>query len=555
MMTRHYKVAGFTFAVSGSTRLFEKMGSYEPFECEGGEPLFTLTEDSSVVPEYTEVYQQRGGTFIYGRDSLGNDVFEFTSEEKICAYLVCSKDCREGRLIATRDIPKRVFDGAMMMMFALATAEKNTLIIHAVVVSSKGKGYLFLGCGGTGKSTHARLWIEHIEGTELVNDDYPVVRDGVVYGSPWGRKTPCYRNVSVPIGGFVMLSQAYYNKIHRLSGIEAYMNLGLGVIGINDSRIAEGQHQTKNRLASTMPMWHLECLPDEAAARLCHDTITQQKMMTRYYKVAGHTFAVSGSTGLFEKMGNYEPFECKGGEPLFSLIEDSGMVPEYTEEYREEDRLPYIICGSSGSGNDVFEFKGRKKSLGGLICSKDYREGRLIAARGISEMMLNTALMMMFVLATAGKDTLLVHAAVVGCEGKGYLFLGPSGTGKSTHARLWIEHVEGTELVNDDNPVVRGGVVYGSPWSGKTPCYRNVSVPIGGIVMLSQASYNKIRRLSGIEAYVDLAESVGGKVWDSRIAEGQHQTMNKLASTVPMWHLECLPDEAAARLCYETIKR
>jgi len=54
---------------------------------------------------------------------------------------------------------------------------------------------------------------------------------------------------------------------------------------------------------------------------------------------------------------------------------------------------------------------------------------------------------------------------------------------------------------------------------------------------------------------VDLAESVGSMPWDSRIAEGLHQTTNRLASTVPMWHLECLPDEAAARLCYETIKR
>jgi hypothetical protein len=165
----------------------------------------------------------------------------------------------------------------------------------------------------------------------------------------------------------------------------------------------------------------------------------------------------------------------------------------------------------------------------------------------------NDALKMMFALATTGKDTMIIHAAVVSCEGKGYLFLGPSGTGKSTHAQLWLKHFEGTELVNDDNPVVRDGIVYGSPWSGKTPCYRNVSVPIGGIVMLSQAPYNKIRRLSGIEAYVDLAESVGSMPWDSRISEGQHQTENTLASTIPMWHLECLPDEAAARLCHETI--
>ena len=278
-------------------------------------------------------------------------------------------------------------------------------------------------------------------------------------------------------------------------------------------------------------------------------------MMTRHYKVAGHTFAVSGSNELFEQMGNYEPFRCEGGEPLFALTVESGAVPEYTEVFRQKEDGTHIICGRTASGNDVFEFKGRKKSFGCLICSKDYREGRLIMTNSISEMMLNSALMILFTLATAGKGTLLFHAAVVSQEGKGYLFLGPSGTGKSTHAQLWLEHIEGTELVNDDNPVVRDGVVYGSPWSGKTPCYRNVSYPIGGIVMLSQAPYNKIRRLSGIEAYVDLAESVGGKVWDSRIAESQHQTENTLVSTIPMWHLECLPDEAAARLCHDTIKR
>ncbi len=275
-------------------------------------------------------------------------------------------------------------------------------------------------------------------------------------------------------------------------------------------------------------------------------------MMTRHYNVAGHTFAISGRAELFEQMENLEPFACEGGEPLFSLTVEIGTGPEYTEVYRwEEPYMTYIVYGHTASGNDIFKFG---NSLF-LICSKDYREGRIILPECKFKKVFYEALKMMYDLATAGKDTLHVHAAVVSCGGKGYLFLGPSGTGKSTHAQLWIKHIGGTELVNDDNPVVRDGVVYGSPWSGKTPCYRNVSVPIGGIVMLSQAPYNKIRRLSGIEAYVDLAESVGSMPWDSRISEGQHQTENKLAQTIPMWHLECLPDEEAARLCHETITR
>ena len=133
------------------------------------------------------------------------------------------------------------------------------------------------------------------------------------------------------------------------------------------------------------------------------------------------------------------------------------------------------------------------------------------------------------------------------------MFLGPSGTGKSTHARLWLKHIDGTELVNDDNPVVRQGVVYGSPWSGKTPCYRNVSYTLGGIVVLSQAPYNKIEQLGGIGAYAALMSSISGMRWDARIADGLHQSENDLATNVPIWHLDCLPDEAAATLCHKTI--
>lgn len=196
---------------------------------------------------------------------------------------------------------------------------------------------------------------------------------------------------------------------------------------------------------------------------------------------------------------------------------------------------------------------------GWLVCSPDYCDGRLITTGHDTKLAIDNALMLLYALATADRQTVLFHAAVVSYGGKGYLFLGPSGTGKSTHARLWLKHIEDTELVNDDNPIVRiteddGAVVYGSPWSGKTHCYRNVSCPLGSIVVLSQAPYNKIRRLSGIEAYVNLVASISGKRWDERIANGLHQTENALASTVPMWHLDCLPDQAAAELCCSNVK-
>jgi hypothetical protein len=195
--------------------------------------------------------------------------------------------------------------------------------------------------------------------------------------------------------------------------------------------------------------------------------------------------------------------------------------------------------------------------MGVLICSNHYQMGELYAG-DYNTFGINNALMVMYALATADKRTALFHSSVVSYEGKAYMFLGTSGTGKSTHSRLWMKYIEGTELVNDDNPVVRvlddGSIrVYGSPWSGKTPCYRNVSYPVGAIVQLSQAPENVIRRQRPIEAYAALMASISGKRWDSRLAEGLHETENLLVKGVAVWHLDCLPDEGAAQLCKQNV--
>ena len=281
---------------------------------------------------------------------------------------------------------------------------------------------------------------------------------------------------------------------------------------------------------------------------------------SRYYNVAGHMFGVSGEAKYFTLMQNYEPFESAQGETVFALTIGKGDTPEYTEELRQKEEGQIIVCGKTDDGLPVFEFIWWGTTAGWFICSADYHEGQLVTTGCHTKLAIDNALMVLYALATANQQTVLFHAAVVSYKGDGYMFLGPSGTGKSTHASLWQRYIDDTELVNDDNPVVRFGddghaVVYGSPWSGKTPCYRNVQYPLGGIVLLSQAPYNKIQRLKGLEAYAALVPSISGMRWDRRIADGLHHTENALATTVPMWHLECLPDEGAARLCNETITR
>lgn len=286
-------------------------------------------------------------------------------------------------------------------------------------------------------------------------------------------------------------------------------------------------------------------------------------MKTAYFRVAAHTFSVSlpEEHPLWTEMGQYAPFAAEPAEqPAFALeaVITDDLQPSETAviENSQDDECSVIRSGNLDE-MPYFEFILQGQCMACMTTDKAYRKAHVTLAHNLLYG-LNNTLMVMYALATANSLTALFHSSVVGYQGHAYLFLGKSGTGKSTHSRLWMQHLQGVELINDDNPVVRvmtdGIRVFGTPWSGKTPCYRAVDFPVGGIVELSQAPYNRIRRLGPIEAYAALIMSISGKRWDKHIAEGLHQTENYLTGHVPVWHLECLPDEAAAQLCSTTIK-
>ena len=172
---------------------------------------------------------------------------------------------------------------------------------------------------------------------------------------------------------------------------------------------------------------------------------------------------------------------------------------------------------------------------------------------------LNNAIMIAFAFSGAQKDLLLIHASVTMKDGKGYLFLGKSGTGKSTHSQLWLKHIPGTELLNDDNPAVRlindEVIVYGTPWSGKTPCYKNKQVPIGAFVKLEQYPENIIRREPPLKAFATLLTSTSSMLWDKPLYEKICNTVSAIAMRAPLFHLRCKPDEEAARLSFTNVTK
>ncbi len=172
---------------------------------------------------------------------------------------------------------------------------------------------------------------------------------------------------------------------------------------------------------------------------------------------------------------------------------------------------------------------------------------------------ITNALMIVYAFAGSFQQTLLIHASTILNNGYGYAFIAKSGTGKSTHTQLWIKHIPGSELMNDDNPIVRvvgdQAFIYGSPWSGKTPCYRQIKAPLGAITRIDRAPKNSIEKLSPIEAFASLLPSCSNMKWDKDIFHGICNTVTRVIELTNCYTLHCLPDQEAAEICHKEISR
>ena len=264
----------------------------------------------------------------------------------------------------------------------------------------------------------------------------------------------------------------------------------------------------------------------------------------------------------------YAPFEVSEGDPVFTLTVRAD-VPAWLEESRPAwkmvtavDELPPYYYGYTHEGKTIYEYlMTREIRAGYFVMNKDYTEGDYYPCPRIGGrttlFQVNTSLMIQYTFATAGLSTLLLHASVTRYEGRGNLFFGVSGTGKSTHSRLWHEFVPESDLMNDDNPVIRCEdgqfLVYGSPWSGKTVCYRNVVAPVNALVRLEQYPKNKIERLHSLQAYASIIAAVSTIRWHHEIMSLLIPTIERVAMNVPCFQLRCRADEEAVRVCKEAI--
>ena len=154
-------------------------------------------------------------------------------------------------------------------------------------------------------------------------------------------------------------------------------------------------------------------------------------------------------------------------------------------------------------------------------------------------------------------DTFLFHGSAIAVEGEAFLFTAKSGTGKSSHARLWRELLgDRAVMVNDDKPLIRvhengAATVYGTPWDGKHRLSSNIAVPVRAICILKRARENRIREITKQEALPMLIQQAYRPA-DPAALTKTLMLLDRL--NVKLYLLGCNMDISAAELSYHTMK-
>ncbi len=292
--------------------------------------------------------------------------------------------------------------------------------------------------------------------------------------------------------------------------------------------------------------------------------------MKRYYRVAEHNFSLN-FTALQPSestLSPYSPFEVEECETLFAVdfVEDITLDdsrPILVDAELSQEGMVRVDVYQRDNGYQYVVFIPGSEEINSIIDLDFERAHSSVALYGSGlekKLAMTNALILSYMNFTVGLSTLLLHSSTVIKDSRAYAFLGKSGTGKSTHSRMWLEAFSEAELLNDDHPIVRvhsdgKAIIYGSPWSGKTSCYRNLSAPLEAIVRIERASSNSVRKLSAIQALGSITTSCSGMQWSQRLINGKMQSLDALLRATNFYVVSCLPNNDAARVCCEFIEK
>ncbi|NLA16121.1 MAG: hypothetical protein GX877_06265 [Bacteroidales bacterium] len=298
-----------------------------------------------------------------------------------------------------------------------------------------------------------------------------------------------------------------------------------------------------------------------------------------YYRIAGHCLIIktSNAEATEELLPSFRPFRLEQEEYkrdwqkkdknlLFCFSGDAviSLPSEEPDETLVVDGATFAVYHNNGEITVSMTLGGTEQQTGALehriqiSANKKEVVSDLTLTASYEEYFLPYLLRIAFGMTAAYHRTLKIHASVIKKDGRAVVFLGTSGTGKSTHSSLWLKHVPGSSLLNDDEPLVRlpddGRVwVFGAPWSGSTPCYRNKKAEVAAFVLLQQGPENKLTKMGALEAFKVLLQSAA--VFRSGREHREHMVtlIYDILEKVPVYRMVNRPNRGAVQLTHSLL--
>ncbi len=154
----------------------------------------------------------------------------------------------------------------------------------------------------------------------------------------------------------------------------------------------------------------------------------------------------------------------------------------------------------------------------------------------------------------------VLHSSAIAYKNHGIAFTAPSGTGKSTHTRLWREKFgEDVVFINDDKPAIRffdnKPYIYGTPWSGKTDINNNIKAPLSAIVCLQRGEANSIHPIDTALGVLYLSRQLTNPYHDANIGKLAVDNIKKLFDAIPILQLKCNISENAVDTVFNAVMR
>ena len=138
---------------------------------------------------------------------------------------------------------------------------------------------------------------------------------------------------------------------------------------------------------------------------------------------------------------------------------------------------------------------------------------------------------------------ILLHSSCIVVDEVAYAFSADSGTGKSTHTKLWLDNFGSRAyMLNDDKPAIRkiDGKIYacGTPWSGKYDYSTPKTVRLGAICFIERSETNHIKKADTNKAVFNIFSQTVRKLGKTGM-NLLFDVIEDIFSCVPLFELGC----------------